>query len=68
MSNLAKSGKLSTSLGTAGSLKEIGDMLGPVSIGAMSQFFGLVTGFVACGLVGLIGTTLIMRRKVSDRE
>jgi len=68
VSNLARSGKLSTSLGTAGSFKEIGDMLGPLSIGAISQFFGLVTGFVACGLMGLIGTTLIIRRKVSDRE
>jgi MFS family permease len=68
VSNLAKSGKLSTSLGTAGSFKEIGDMLGPLSIGAISQFFGLVTGFVACGLMGLIGTTLIMRRKISDRQ
>jgi MFS family permease len=68
VSNLAKSGKLSTSLGTAGSFKEIGDMLGPLSIGAISQFFGLITGFVACGLMGLIGTTLIMQHKVSDRE
>lgn len=68
VSNLARSGKLSTSLGTAGSFKEIGDMLGPLSIGAISQFFGLVTGFVACGLMGLIGTALIIRRKVSDRE
>lgn len=68
VSNLAKSGKLSTSLGTAGSFKEIGDMLGPLSIGAISQFFGLVTGFVACGLMGLLGTGLIMRRKVSDKE
>ncbi len=53
VSNLAKSGKLATSLGTAGSFKEIGDMLGPLSIGAVSQFFGLVTGFVTCGLLGL---------------
>jgi MFS family permease len=68
VSNLAKSGKLSTSLGTAGSFKEIGDMLGPLSIGAISQFFGLVTGFVVCGLMGLIGTSLIMQRRVSDRE
>jgi MFS family permease len=68
VSNLAKSGKLSTSLGTAGSFKEIGDMLGPLTIGAISQFFGLLTGFVVCGLMGLLGTGLIMRRKVSDRE
>lgn len=68
VSNLAKSGKLSTSLGTAGSFKEIGDMLGPLSIGAISQFFGLVTGFVVCGLMGLLGTGLILHRKASERE
>jgi MFS family permease len=68
VSNLAKSGKLSTSLGTAGSFKEIGDMLGPLSIGAISQFFGLVTGFVVCGLMGLLGTGLIVRRGVSEGE
>jgi MFS family permease len=67
VSNLAKSGKLSTSLGTAGSFKEIGDMLGPLSIGAISQFFGLVTGFVVCGLMGLFGIGLIVRRKASER-
>ncbi len=68
VSDLAKSGKLSASLGTAGSFKEIGDMLGPLSIGAISQFFGLVTGFVVCGLMGLLGTGLILRRGVSERD
>lgn len=68
ISNLAKSGKLSTSLGTAGSFKEIGDMLGPLSIGAISQIYGLVTGFVVCGLMGLLGTALIVSRKISDEE
>lgn len=67
ISNLAKSGKLSTSLGTAGSFKEIGDMLGPLSIGAISQLFGLVTGFVACGLMGLAGTGLITRRDTRNK-
>jgi MFS family permease len=68
VSNLAESGKMSASLGTAGSFKEIGDMLGPLSIGAISQFFGLVTGFVVCGLMGLIGTGLIVRRKPPEKE
>lgn len=68
ISNLAKSGKLSASLGTAGSFKEIGDMLGPLSIGAISQFFGLVTGFVACGLMGLVGTGLIIRRSTAEQQ
>jgi MFS family permease len=65
VSNIARSGKLSTSLGSAGSFKEIGDMLGPLSIGALSQLFGLETGFVACGLFGLIGVGLILNRKTS---
>ncbi len=67
VSSLARSGKLSTSLGTAGSFKEIGDMLGPLSIGALSQFYGLETGFVTCGFFGLIGSALIINRKASDK-
>lgn len=66
ISDLAKEGRLSTSLGTAGSFKEIGDMLGPLTIGAVSQFFGLITGFVVCGVMGLAGTTLIVHRKGTD--
>jgi MFS family permease len=68
ISDLAKEGRLSTSLGTAGSFKEIGDMLGPLAIGAVSQFFGLITGFVVCGVMGLAGTTLIAHRKGSDNR
>ncbi len=68
ISKLARTGKLSTSLGTAGSFKEIGDMLGPLSIGAISQFFGLITGFVTCGIMGLAGTMLILRRERSENR
>jgi MFS family permease len=68
ISDLAKVGRLSTSLGTAGSFKEIGDMLGPLTIGAVSQFFGLITGFVTCGIMGLAGTALIVRGKGSDKS
>ncbi len=45
--------------GVAGSFKEFGDMLGPLLIGALSQVFGLATGFVACGVLGLASIMLV---------
>lgn len=62
VSQLAKAGQLSTSLGTAGSYKEIGDMLGPLTVGGLSQLFGLTVGFVVSGVLGLAGVVLISRR------
>jgi len=63
ISQLAKAGQLSTSLGTAGSYKEIGDMLGPLTVGGVSDVFGLTVGFVSCGILGLAGTGLIVREQ-----
>ena len=63
ISQLARSGQLSTSLGTAGSFKEIGDMLGPLTIGALSEAVGVAAGFIACGILGLGGTMLLLRRE-----
>jgi len=63
ISQLAKSNQLATSLGTAGSYKEIGDMLGPLTVGGISQLFGLAIGFVSCGIAGIIGTLLILARR-----
>lgn len=67
VSQLARAGQLSTSLGTAGSYKEFGDMLGPLTIGAVSQAFGLTAGFVTCGVMGLASTALILRRRATGR-
>lgn len=66
VSQLAKTGQLSASLGTAGSYKEIGDMLGPLTVGGISQLFGLATGFIASGILGLAGTTLILQRRSGE--
>jgi hypothetical protein len=49
-------------MGVAGTFKEIGDMLGPLLIGVVSQAFGLTTGFVSCGVLGLLSLLLITRR------
>lgn len=62
ISQLARDGQLSASLGTAGSYKEIGDMLGPLAVGGLAQLFGLRAGFVACGAIGLAGMLWIWRR------
>lgn len=52
VSQLAPSGRTASALGVAGSFKELGDMLGPLLIGALTQAFGLKVSFVTCGLIG----------------
>ncbi len=59
VSRLARKGRLGATMGAAGSFKELGDMIGPILIGLISQAFGLPTGFVVCGLVGLLSLTLV---------
>jgi MFS family permease len=61
ISGLAARGRLGATMGAAGSFKELGDMLGPVLIGLISQAFGLAVGFVACGVLGLLSLLLIWR-------
>jgi DHA1 family tetracycline resistance protein-like MFS transporter len=59
VSQQALAGKLGATMGVAGTFKEIGDMLGPLLIGVVSQAFGLTIGFVACGVLGLLALGLI---------
>ena len=61
ISTLAREGRLGATMGAAGSFKELGDMVGPILIGVVSQTFGLTVGFVSCGLLGLIVLALILR-------
>jgi hypothetical protein len=62
VSHLARLGQLATSLGTAGSYKKVGDLLGPLTVGALAQALGLAAAFVIAGVLGLAGTALSMRR------
>jgi DHA1 family tetracycline resistance protein-like MFS transporter len=62
ISKLAQSGRLGATMGAAGTFKELGDMLGPLLIGAASQAFGLTAGFVICGLLGLAALIPITTR------
>lgn len=53
--------KLGASMGAAQSFKEFGDMVGPLLAGALTQAFGVRTGFVACGTLALIFLLLLTR-------
>ena len=59
VSNLAEEGRLAATLGAAGSFKELGDMLGPLLIGVLSQLWGLRIGFLGCAVLGLGGIFVI---------
>lgn len=59
VSNLAHEGRIAATLGAAGSFKELGDMLGPLVIGSISQLLGLKWGFVICGLLGVLALLLL---------
>jgi MFS family permease len=59
VSQLARSGHTASALGVAGSFKELGDMLGPLLIGALTEAFGLRVSFVTCGAVGLSSILLL---------
>jgi MFS family permease len=65
ISQQAHAGKLGTTMGVAGTFKEIGDMLGPLLIGVVSQAFGLTIGFVTCGVLGMLALGLIVNRKIA---
>jgi MFS family permease len=62
ISELAQEGQMAASLGAAGSYKEIGDMLGPLTIGGIAQAAGVSAGFVTCGLLGLAGSGAVFKR------
>jgi MFS family permease len=50
----ASESQLGASMGAAQSFKELGDMVGPLSVGLLTQFFGVRAGFVTCGVLALL--------------
>jgi MFS family permease len=69
VSQLARSGRTASALGVAGSFKELGDMLGPLLIGALTQAFGLKVSFVTCGIIGLSSILcLAVAKKAGDGD
>jgi len=53
VSVLAKKNQLGASIGAAQSFKEFGDMVGPLLVSALTQFFSVHVGFVTCGALAL---------------
>ena len=58
---LADKDKLGASMGAAQSFKEFGDMVGPLLVGLITQFYGVRVGFVSCGAVALVCLLLVVR-------
>ena len=66
VSNLSDENQMGATMGVAGSFKELGDMIGPLLMGAISQALGLKWGFVICAMLGftaLIITVIIGKNK-----
>lgn len=61
---LADKDKLGASMGAAQSFKEFGDMVGPLLVGLITQFYGVRVGFVSCGAVALVCLLLVVRSGV----
>ncbi len=66
VSKLAAESAMGATMGVAGSFKELGDMIGPLLMGAISQALGLKWGFVICAVLGFIAlliTIVTSKRK-----
>ena len=70
VSNLAKENEMGATMGAAGSFKELGDMIGPLLMGAISQALGLQWGFVICAVLGGIALliTIMVAKKPKESE
>ncbi len=54
VSAVADKNKLGASIGAAQSFKEFGDTVGPITIGLLTQVYGVRTGFISCGTVAIV--------------
>ena len=68
VSRLARADALAASIGTAGSFKEIGDMLGPLVVGALAQFLGLAPAFAICGAMALGSMLVVQMRQTRSND
>jgi MFS family permease len=66
VSKLAKENEMGATMGVAGSFKELGDMVGPLLMGVISQALGLKWGFVICAMLG--GAALLITILVAEKK
>ena len=63
VTKIAGDRQLGAAVGAAQSFKEVGDMLGPLAIGAITQAWGVRVGFIACGGAALAVVALLAWRR-----
>ena len=63
MSALARKNQLGASIGAAQSFKEFGDMVGPLLVGLLTQFFGVRFAFVTCGTLAFLFLFILVRSR-----
>ena len=63
VTKIAGDRQLGAAVGAAQSFKEVGDMLGPLAIGAITQTWGVRVGFIACGGAALAVVALLAWRR-----
>ncbi|MGI8952257.1 MAG: MFS transporter [Chitinophagaceae bacterium] len=71
VSKLSAENEMGATMGVAGSFKELGDMIGPLLMGAISQALGLQWGFVICSILGgvaLFITILVAKKSKKTAE
>jgi MFS family permease len=57
--------RLGAGMGAAQSFKELGDMVGPLLAGLITQLFGVQAGFVSCGALALVLLFVLWRAQGS---
>ena len=57
----ASSSQMGASIGAGQSFKEFGDMVGPLLVGGLTQFFGVRVGFVTCGAGAVVLLVVLAR-------
>jgi MFS family permease len=71
VSKLAKENEMGATMGVVGSFKELGDMIGPLLMGAISQALGLKWGFVICAVLGgiaLLVTIMVAQKPTAQSQ
>ncbi len=68
VSKLAKENEMGATMGVAGSFKELGDMIGPLLMGTISQALGLKWGFVICAVLGGIALLITIITAPKSKE
>lgn len=71
VSKLAAENAMGATMGVAGSFKELGDMIGPLLMGVISQALGLQWGFVICAVLGgiaLLVTIVVAKKPTAESQ